>query len=155
VHLIEHHLDPRAPVPYVADSRLLGDLPSETFDELLAVTGPGSGSGLVSLELRHTGGALARPEWGHGALATVPGTYSLMSVGIAATPEMALENRARLDQVVGVLAPYETGRAPNFTTKPVAVERFYDPFAYRRLQAVKAEYDPTGLFLANHSIPAR
>jgi FAD/FMN-containing dehydrogenase len=155
VHLIEHHLDPRAPIPYVSESRLLGDLPTETFDELVAVAGPGSGSQLVSVELRHTGGALSRPEWNHGALATVPGAYSLMSVGIAATPEMALQNRARLDQVVGVLGAFETGRAPNFTTKAVAAERFYDPFAYRRLQAVKAEYDPTGLFLANHSIPAR
>jgi FAD/FMN-containing dehydrogenase len=150
VHLVEHHMDPRAPIPYVSDSRLLGDLPAETFDDLLAVAGPGSGSGLVSLELRHAGGALARADWSHGALATVPGTYHLMSVGIAATPEMALENRARLDQVVGAVAAHETGRAPNFTTKPVAVERFYDPFAYRRLQAVKAEYDPTGLFLQNH-----
>ena len=90
------------------------------------------------------------------ALATVPGSYALFSVGIAATPELVLLNRSQLDLVVNAVAPHETGHAPNFTTKPVAAERFYDPFAYRRLQSVKAAYDPTGLFLANHAIrPAR
>jgi FAD/FMN-containing dehydrogenase len=154
-HLAEHHLDPRAPIPYVSESRLLGDLPAATFDDLLDAAGPDSGSQLTMVELRHTGGALARADSHHGALATVPGSYSLMSIGMAFHPDMALANRAQLDRVVSALAAHESGRAPNFTTKPVDPERFYDPFAYRRLQAVKAEYDPTGLFLANHAIPVR
>ena len=52
---------------------LLGELSAEALDDFVAVTGPGSGSQLLSVELRHGGGALARPEPRNGVLGSVPG----------------------------------------------------------------------------------
>ena len=71
--IAELHMDPPLPVPYLSANDLLGELPARAVDELVGAVGPGSDSPLLSVELRHAGGALARPEPGHGALASLPG----------------------------------------------------------------------------------
>jgi UDP-N-acetylenolpyruvoylglucosamine reductase len=146
------HMDPRHPVPHCADHRLLGPLPAEAIDALVAVAGPESGSPLVSVEVRHTGGALARVAPHHGALAALPGSFALFAVGAPndAAPEAAVE--ARLELVTEALAPYDVGRYLNFALRQTAAERFFPDGAHRRLQAVKAQYDPEDRFRANHPI---
>ncbi len=54
------HMDPVDPVPASIDGWLLADLPSAAIDALVEAAGPGSGSPLLSVELRHLGGALRR-----------------------------------------------------------------------------------------------
>ena len=49
---------PRSPMPGISDSRLLDGLTAETIDALVDAAGPGSGSPLLMVELRHLGGAL-------------------------------------------------------------------------------------------------
>ena len=83
VGLAELHMDPPSPCPYVSNSLLTGDLSAKALDEFLAVTGPGSGSPLVSVELRHLGGALGRTAPHHGAVSTLPGSYAMFAVGMA------------------------------------------------------------------------
>ena len=61
VGIAELHMDPRDPIPYAGDHQLLDALPSSAIDDVVALTGPGSGSPMLSFELRHTAGALARP----------------------------------------------------------------------------------------------
>src|SRR4051794_1295907 len=56
--LIEIHNDPKQPMPSLSDHRLLADADEAAIAAIVAATGPGSGSPLVSVELRHLGGAL-------------------------------------------------------------------------------------------------
>ena len=56
--LLALHMDPPGPVPGVGDGALLDVMPAEAIDALAAVSGPDTP--LLSVELRHLGGALAR-----------------------------------------------------------------------------------------------
>ena len=52
------HIEPEQPAARLADDGLVGALPAAAIDELVAVAGPGSGSPLATVELRHASGAL-------------------------------------------------------------------------------------------------
>jgi hypothetical protein len=152
VGLGELHMDPPDPVPYVSDHLLLGPLPATAIDELVAVAGPGSGSPLVSVELRQLGGALARSAPHHGALGALPGEFAMFGVGVAADGAMTSANEAQLTRLTRALAPYDVARYLNFTEQPVPASSFFGDETLARLRAVKTSYDPDGLFLANHRL---
>ena len=57
-------MDPPTPVPYTSESLLTHELPASAIDSLVEAVGPGSGSQLASVELRHSGGALSRAPHG-------------------------------------------------------------------------------------------
>src|SRR5690606_28367947 len=59
--LLRLHGDPEDPVPAVGHHAVLRELSAEAVDALVDVAGEGSGSPLIGVELRHLGGALARP----------------------------------------------------------------------------------------------
>jgi FAD/FMN-containing dehydrogenase len=155
--LAELHMDPPNPLPYLGGHQLLDELTSEAIDEIVALVGPGSGSTLVSYELRHCGGALAREADDHGALASLPGSYLTFGVGLVFGEESWSETRARLDRIAHALGEFDTGRRYlNFSEQAADPASFYTPQTWARLQAVKADVDPDRLFLANHAIdPAR
>jgi hypothetical protein len=146
-------MDPPEPVPYVSNSLLTEELTPKALDEFLAVTGPGSGSPLVSVELRHLGGALERTAPHHGAVSKLPGTHAMFAVGVAMTPEMGQMMQGFADRAAASLAPYEAGRFSSFTEESGGGGRFFGGETWDRLRAVKAEYDPGNLFRANHQIP--
>jgi FAD/FMN-containing dehydrogenase len=153
--IAELHMDPPEPVPYTADGMMLGDLPGEAIDRFVAVAGPGSGSPLLLAEIRHVGGALHRAQPHHGALATFDASYLTLGVGMVFDDETHRANHERLERLADAFAPYDTGRQYlNFAERPTDPARFYTPDTYRRLQAVKAQYDPQQLFRANHPIPS-
>jgi hypothetical protein len=60
------HMDPEHPVPGAGDGMLLADFPEEAIDSLVAVAGADSGSPLLSVEVRHLEGELARARSGQG-----------------------------------------------------------------------------------------
>jgi hypothetical protein len=152
VALSELAMDPPDPVPYVADSQMLGDLPAEAIDELLAVAGPGSGSPLTMVEMRQAGGALGRGGDHHGALASLAGSYVTMAVGAVMDEQSAAAGQAQLALLHDALAPHQVGHYLNFTEVEVDTRSAYAAEAHSRLQAGKGEYDPDGLFRANHSL---
>ena len=78
------HKDPPEPVPGAADGMLLDDFPAEAIAALVAITGPGTDSPLVSLEIRHLGGAAGRADPEHGVLSAIDSPYALFAVGMAA-----------------------------------------------------------------------
>ena len=59
--LARMHMDPAAPLPYRSTHLLLGELPPAAIDAWVTAAGPDSGTSLTAVELRHLGGALARP----------------------------------------------------------------------------------------------
>jgi FAD binding domain/Berberine and berberine like len=153
VGLAELHMDPRDPMPYASHHALTGELPAQAIGDLVAAAGPGSGSTLASVELRHTGGALARTAPHHGALAALPGSYASFAVGLA-DPMTAAQTGEDLARVEAALRPHEAGQYLNFTEQTTPAEAFFDADTAARLQAVKQAYDPQRLFQANHELGA-
>ncbi len=153
VGLSEIHMDPPDPVPYQGDGIVLGDLPPSAIDDLIAVAGPESGSTLVSVEVRHTGGALGRGGEGHGALDRLQGSFLAFAVGMVMDEATAAATRADLSRVIGSLCPHHAGAYLNFEEQKTETSGFWTAASYRRLQEVRAAVDPGELFRANHVIP--
>jgi len=151
------HMDPEHPVPGRGDGMLLDDLPAAGIDALVAAAGPGSGSPLLSVEVRQLGGALGRPAAGGGAVSHLNADFALFGIGIAMTPEMGTAAAAHVETVREALAPWEAETTYlNFAEREVAGDRIFGPYAHHRLRAVKAVYDPADLFRSNQPIaPAR
>jgi FAD/FMN-containing dehydrogenase len=146
-------MDPTDPLPIVTATALLSDLPSGGVDDLVSAAGPGSGSPLAMVELRHMGGALARRAPGAGARATLPGELVVLALGVAADEESTATANAYLEAVEQAVLPYRTGDYPNFVDEQVDTSAFFDADTWARLRAVKALYDPSDLFKGNHHIP--
>jgi hypothetical protein len=147
------HMEPEEPVPAMVDHALLESVPAEAIDAFVDAGGPGSGSPLVHLELRHLGGALAEAPAGHGAIARLDGEYALLGIGIPMDAGSGAAIRAQLDRVTGALARWAGPRTYlNFTIGPVKGLSIYEPATYDRLQAVKYAYDPDNVFRANPEI---
>jgi UDP-N-acetylenolpyruvoylglucosamine reductase len=152
--IAELHMDPREPMPYSTAHDLLGELPPQAISDLVAAVGPGSGSGLISVELRQTGGALARAQEHHGAVSTLPGGFAAFAVGAAMDPASAAQTAADLDRFKAATRPHVAGQYLNFTEQHTDGESFFAPDVAARLLAVKDAYDPERLFQANHEIGA-
>ena len=150
--IAELHMDPKEPVPGVSDSTLLGPLGAQGIDAFVEAAGPGSGSPLLSVELRQLGGALARTAPGHGAIDRLDGDFAYFGVGMAVAPEITAANEAHLARVADALAPYRTVRYANFTEGRTSASSFFGPETVARLRAAKAAYDPDGVFRANYAI---
>jgi FAD binding domain len=148
------HMDPPEPVPAASAHELLGDLPAQAIDELVAAVGPDSGSSLISVELRHGGGALSRAEPGAGALSSLAGEFVSFGVGATPAPPMAEAVGADLDRLTAALAPYACGRFLNFTEGAYDVRKMFGDETFDKLRAIKAEHDPEGIIKANHSVIA-
>jgi FAD/FMN-containing dehydrogenase len=147
------HMDPPQPVPGAGDGMALAELTPETVDALVAVAGPGSGSPLLSVELRQLGGAVAveRPE--HGAAGHLDAGFALFGVGMALDPEMEAAVKVHAQTVKDALGPWADGRGYfNFSDTPLEGRSLYPPATYLRLQDVKAAYDPDELFRTSHPI---
>jgi len=140
--LIEIHNDPKGPVPGMGDHRLLADAPAEAIAALVAAAGPGSDSPLVSVELRHLGGALP-----------VDAAFSLFAIGMVASAEAAMAIDGALARVMDAVAPYDAGRALlNFSERPQPADRLFDGYTLNQLRAVKDRVDGDDLFAANHPL---
>jgi len=90
------HMEREHPVARLADDGLVGALPPEAIDDLVAVAGPGSGSPLATVELRHATGALETLERG----------YFTHAAGYPTDTASAAAIEAQLALVAAALAPY-------------------------------------------------
>jgi hypothetical protein len=150
--LLGVHMDPPGPVPGAGDGALLDELPGDAIDALVAAAGPGSGSPLVSVEVRHLGGALGRSHDSHGALAALEADFALYAVGMAPDADAIAAVNAHLDVVKGAVSEWHAGRRfLNFSERRDGDDMFA-PAALRRLRAVKTLVDPDDVIRANHPI---
>jgi hypothetical protein len=150
--IAELHMDPPAPVPYTSESLLTSELPASAIDSLVEAVGPGSGSQLASVELRHGGGALSRAPQDGGALATLPGSFIAFGVGFVPVPEAMAPNRLWLGAFKAALEPYDAGRYFNFVEESFDITKIFAPEVLERLRVVKQRYDPENLFHSNHPV---
>ena len=150
--LLGLHMDPPGPVPGAGDGALLDELPGDAIDALVAAAGPGSGSPLISVEVRHLGGALGRAHDSHGALAAVEADFALYAVGMAPDADAAAAVNDHIDVVKGAVSEWSAGRRfLNFSERRGG-EDMFAPAALRRLRAVKTLVDPDDMIRANHPI---
>jgi FAD/FMN-containing dehydrogenase len=146
------HMDPPGPAPYAGAGMLLGDLPGEAIDALLGAVGPGSGSKLLSVEVRHDGGAMGRGAPEHGAMDTLPGSFLMFGVGIVPDPALLAPTKGWLADMEAAMSPWDAGRYLNFSDATEDIAVAFPPETVERLRAAKAKYDPENLFHANHPV---
>ena len=78
----------------------------------------------------------------------------MLSLGVVAGQQSQAAVESSLDTLQDALRPYRVGEYASFVDDPADASRFFDADTWRRLREVKALYDPTEMFRANHEIPA-
>jgi FAD/FMN-containing dehydrogenase len=152
VGIVDLHMDPPEPSPYAGQSMLLGDLPGEAIDSLVAAVGPDSGARLLSVEVRHNGGAMGRGAPAHGAMSALPGSFLLFGVNIIPEPAALAPSKQWLGAMRDAMAPWDAGRYLNFCDGHEDIAVAFPPETVERLRAAKRKYDPENLFHANHPV---
>ncbi len=142
--LVRLHGDPEGPTPGVSHHTLLSELSGDVIARLVERVGVDSGSPLISAEIRHLGGALARHASHGGVLSRITAPYALMGVGMAADPEMKAASETALTHLIDAVAPWNAGSYLNFAERNS--DAVFDVEAAAQLAAVKARIDPDGLF---------
>ncbi|GAA0948490.1 FAD-binding oxidoreductase [Actinocorallia libanotica] len=138
--------------PYAADDRnlLLSELTAEAVETITSLAGPDAP---FVTELRHFGGAYARPPRVPNCVGGRDAAFSLFT-GSTTVPE-ALESR---DALLTRMRPWSNGNTNlNFAgvqdTAPDRVAAAYTPSDLDRLTELKARYDPENVFRINFNIP--
>ncbi|GAA1262875.1 FAD-binding oxidoreductase [Sphaerisporangium rubeum] len=141
--------DDVAPVPFgdaamggvrPAQVELAGDLPDGLIG-VLAGAVEGAGSPVSAVEVRHWGGAMARP-------AADAGPVGHRGVPLSVTLD------ERVPHLVEGVAPYVTGGSfLNFLDDPSRVESAYTAADWRALREVRRAWDPGGVFGGGLTVP--
>lgn len=147
------HHEPTS-APYVAYDRnmLLRELTDDAVDAVVALADQRADSAFVT-ELRHFGGAYARPPRHPNCVGGRDAAFSLFT-GAVPQPEIL----RRRDELLARLRPHGTGAMNlNFAgvedIGPDSVRTAYAAADFERLQVLKAHYDPSNMFRINFNIP--
>jgi FAD/FMN-containing dehydrogenase len=145
------HMDPETPVPGAGNGMFLDELPAEALEAFVGVAVPP----LLSVEIRHLGGALTKPLAGHGAVGAIGAEFVMYAVGLTPTPDSYAAVDQAVERVTAALAPWESARTYfGLAERRLDPARFYPAETYERLCRIRAAYDPAELFVSNHPIPA-
>jgi hypothetical protein len=145
--VVHAQLGPDEPVPVVGDHMLLTELDETAVADFLAVTGPDSGSPLITAELRALGGAFAEPVAGGGALDHLDAAYAYQGSAIPMGPVTSAAIEDHCARVRAALRPWDTGRtAPTLVESVDQPQGHLDADRIRAVDRVRARVDPTGLF---------
>jgi FAD binding domain-containing protein/berberine-like enzyme len=138
-----------------AGTALLGDLDATAVRAVLDLAPPRESLPHI-IELRHLGGALARPPAVANAVGNRGARYLFNAVSRLERADIA-DIRVAHQRVFAALAPWSTGgRLLNFMNGENAADEVrsaYDAEDYQRLTELKAKYDPENTFRLNHNIP--
>jgi hypothetical protein len=137
------HLEPEQPVPALSTHALLNDLAPHSIDALLAAAGPGCDSHLLSVEVRHLGGAVATEQFG--ALSRLTEDYLLFAVGVPFdAPAGAID-----EELGGVRAAVSDCTSSveylNFGDAPDQLGRSLPPETMHAIARGRALTDPDGV----------
>jgi FAD/FMN-containing dehydrogenase len=147
------NMDPDQPVPNQGDGAFLADFPAAAIEALVAEAGPDAHAPLASIEVRHLGGALARPAPGGGVLAMIDAKYVIFAGDFTPTPELAAVARRNVQAVKDALAPWHASYDYyNFEETPAPASAVLPSASYRRLQQIKAAYDPAQAIISAHPV---
>ena len=151
--LTELHRDPPGPAPGRGEGWMLDAFDGDVARAVVDAAGMDGTSPLLSLEVRHLEGALARPDANGGVLSHLDAPYAMYSVGIVMGPDAVAAIDGRLADVRAAAEPWLSRRRYfNFAERDVDPVSFYAQGDYGRLTAIREEVDPHGLFQAKHTI---
>jgi hypothetical protein len=146
-------MDPEPPVPALGHHRVIEELPDEAIDAFYEAAGPESDSPLLLAELRHLGGALARPDENGGALDKLDGEFAMLGIGMLMDPAMKEPIDGQLDRMSDAMDPWAAdGGYYNYAERPSDLEAILPAETCQRLAQVKRSWDPENLIRANHSV---
>jgi hypothetical protein len=151
------HMEPQDPLPARECCALLRDLPPDAIRTFLSQAGPEVGDySLLMVEIRHLGGALARPARQEDAICGRDAEYILETVGVLAAPPAAEAIELATTSLYEAMSPYGTGHTmvnihgtPGNTADRA---RAWTPETYDRLRQDKATYDPANLLRFGHTV---
>lgn len=147
------HLDPPGPAPFAADGLILAELTAPVIAALLEVAGPAADTSVVSVELRHLGGAASRRPPDGGCVDHLPGTFLTMGVGVAGTPELRATTAADLAALRSALTGWAADRDyRNFRDTRVPATAFHSAQELGRLRLIRQQHDPNQIIRANHPL---
>ncbi|WP_433363123.1 FAD-binding oxidoreductase [Actinoplanes sp. CA-142083] len=140
------------PMPNRQEVELFRDLPDDVLDAI--VEAGAADSPLAFVELRHWGGAMARPGPDAGPAGHRDVSFSVMAVGAYLTPDHTFVDTT-LDKLVARLRPHATGGSfLNLLTDPTRTRTAFTAANYARLTEVKRAWDPANFFCSGHDIPS-
>jgi FAD binding domain-containing protein len=146
-------MDPEPPVPGLGHHRVLNEISDEAIDAFVENAGPDSGSPLLLAELRHLGGALARPAENGGALSKLDGEFVMLGIGMLMDPAMREPIEGQLDKLSDAMKPWVAeGGYYNYAERSCDVDEILPADICERLRQVKRSWDPDDLIRANHSL---
>lgn len=149
--LVRLHLEPEGPTPAYASSTLVSSLPDDAIDAVIEAVGPDSSTTLSIAELRHLGGALARPAAGGGILSCLDGEFLALGIGLVSAPVDWPRQHEDTSRFLAAVEPWTTGRRYlPMLDDSTDTRKAFPADVHARLTAVRRSVDPRGLFLAPH-----
>ncbi|MCE7079483.1 FAD-dependent oxidoreductase [Streptomyces sp. ST2-7A] len=145
--VLEAHMDPPFPVPFIGDHLVLRDPGPEGCRSFLDAVGEGSGSPLAVATLRQLGGAFAEPGQVSAALASVDGHLAYMGSGPPVGPVTAEDLIGHRSVVRRALGAWDTGRTiPSLVEAYGSPQRHLDERTALAVAGIRGRLDPEGLF---------
>jgi hypothetical protein len=151
------HSDPPSPVASYSKTLMVRQLNPDATEAIIKLAGP-EANAVFGLEVRHLGGALARPADSPSAVGYFPNARFNVYVASLLEPgqQDAIDNAQQ--QMIDALKPWADERVClNFLAganqSVQRVRTAYTAENYARLQELKAQYDPHNTFRFNPNIP--
>ena len=145
------HMDPEGPTPGTGDGGMLDDVDDHLIDLFVEHV---VGTPILSAEIRHLGGAIARRSSTHGAIDAWEAPYIMFALGIAPTPEIKAVVHAHVAELRRALEPWEAEHQyMNFAESRRKPMTLFSSASYHRLRQIKAILDPEDLIRSNHPVP--
>lgn len=143
--------DPTEPTPALGQAALVDRIGSEETDAFLALAGPGVDTPLVSVEIRHLGGALRDAAPDPGAAGTLDAEGLLYSTAPVASPQAEAAILAAQRDVGERFARFSGARDTILTfDEQRPMRHAFAPGIADRLEAIRKARDPDGIVVANH-----
>jgi len=144
------HMDPEQPTAGLADGSTLESLSNATVD---AFVGAVVGTPILAAELRHLGGAVARPRPEHGALAAFDAPYVAFAVGMIPFPGARARLAEAMHGFMTAIEPWLAGHTYlNFAEGRRDPRTLWTEAAYHRLRRIKVTVDPHDVIRSNHPL---
>ncbi len=150
--LVRLHGDPEGPTPGMSHHTLLSSFGADACHQFDQAAGVASDTPLVSVEIRHLGGASGRPVLDGGVASHIDAPYVLNAVGMAGNEEERRATWSHLDAVVDAMKQWSGGSYLNFVERPDG--SIFAAGTAARLRDVKSRVDPRTRFAVRTGLSA-